>query len=50
MHDIDENDEEYVCITHQCVSPCPDGDFHLISNWISDVYTIKKIMRKNENI
>lgn len=38
----------YVCITHQTVVPCDKGEFHLISNWRSDVEKILKMMEKNK--
>lgn len=37
---IDDNDSIYVCITHQCVLPCEQGESHLVSNWKSDVEKI----------
>jgi hypothetical protein len=44
--DILDDDSEYVCITHQCFLPCEKGDHHLVSNWIADVYRIRKSMEK----
>lgn len=47
--DYNNNFEEsntYVCITHQKILPCEIGDHHLVSNWISDVQKILKLMEK----
>lgn len=44
--DIINDDTEYVCITHQCFLPCEEGEHHLISNWVTDVYRIRKSMEK----
>ena len=41
-----EESSTYVCITHQTILPCEIGDHHLVSNWISDVQKILKIMEK----
>lgn len=41
-----DDDSEYVCITHQTFLPCDQGEHHLISNWIADVYRIRKSMEK----
>jgi len=46
-NDYSDNFEEsgiYVCITHQMILPCETGDHHLVSNWVSDVQKILKIM------
>jgi len=44
--DIHDDDSEYVCITHQCFLPCEKGENHLVSNWVSDVYRIRKMLEK----
>jgi hypothetical protein len=44
--DINEDSEIYVCITHQRVVPCDEGDHHLISNWVVDVKKIMRLMEK----
>ena len=38
---MDEDSDIYVCITHLCVIPCGQGDYHLVSNWPPD---IKKVL------
>lgn len=42
---MDDESDIYVCITHRCIIPCPDGEHHLVSNWPSDV---RKIL-ENDN-
>lgn len=44
---IYDDESTYVCITHQCILPCEDGDNHLISNWKSDVEKILRTVKKN---
>jgi hypothetical protein len=39
-----EESSTYVCITHQQVLPCNIGKHHLVSNWVTDVHKILKIM------
>jgi len=46
IDDIFEDSDIYVCITHKQLMPCTDGDHHLVSNWVSDVQKILKIMEK----
>jgi len=46
IDDIYEDSDEYVCITHQQLMPCIGEGNHLISNWISDVQKILKLMEK----
>jgi len=47
----EEDFENYVCITHQTLCPCNEGEQHLISNWAADVRKILKMMEnKNEDI
>lgn len=46
MHNINEDEDIYVCITHQSVCPCDKGDKHLISNWTADVKKILSLMEK----
>lgn len=41
------NSELYVCITHQSIAPCEVGEYHLLSNWTSDVHKILKMIEKN---
>lgn len=41
-----EESSIYVCITHQQVLPCETEKYHLVSNWISDVQKILKIMER----
>lgn len=48
MDDINEDANDYVCITHQQYIPCEKGEFHLISNWIVDVRRIQKLIEKNK--
>ena len=45
-NDVYEDSEIYVCITHRELMPCEKGDHHLVSNWISDVQKILKIMER----
>ena len=47
MQDINDDEDVYVCITHQSFIPCEKGEQHLISNWKTDVDKIKKIMKEN---
>lgn len=44
------NNNFYVCITHQTVAPCNDGDKHLISNWNTDVKKILDLIEKDKTI
>jgi len=46
---MSEDSDIYVCITHQCVTPCEMGEHHLISNWISDVDKILKLIEEKKN-
>jgi hypothetical protein len=49
MNEVFEDSETYVCITHQVLLPCENGEHHLISNWMIDVNKILKDMEnKNE--
>lgn len=45
VENIYEDADEYVCITHKKLLPCNDGEYHLVSNWPSDV---AKIIDNNE--
>jgi hypothetical protein len=47
MINVYNDDSIYVCITHQCVIPCVEGDQHLISNWKSDVEKILEMVNNN---
>jgi hypothetical protein len=47
MEDIHDDEGIYVCITHHTITPCEEGDHHLISNWATDVKKILKIIEKN---
>ena len=44
MVTVHDDEDIYVCITHQCVVPCTVGEHHLISNWKTDV---EKIMKRD---
>lgn len=46
MKEFEEDNEIYVCITHQCVVPCENGERHLISNWTVDVKKVLSLMEK----
>ena len=46
INDIYEDSDKHVCITHQQLMPCIGEESHLISNWISDVQKILKLMEK----
>ena len=46
LPEFEDDNEVYVCITHQCIAPCEEGDNHLISNWAADVRKIMKLMEK----
>jgi len=48
MVDTTQNNESYVCITHQKFLPCDDGDFHLISNWVVDVKQVINLINKEQ--
>lgn len=50
MYNIHDEDGEYVCITHQCVIPCEEGEYHLVSNWAADVNRIRKIIERNMDV
>ena len=46
INDIYEDLDKYVCKTHQQLIPCIGDGNHLVSNWVSDVQKILKIMEK----
>jgi hypothetical protein len=46
ISDIYEDSDTYVCITHKQLMPCIEEGSHLVSNWVSDVQKILKIMEK----
>jgi hypothetical protein len=46
MDDIYDDESIYVCITHQKITPCEEGEHHLISNWATDVKKIMRLMEK----
>lgn len=46
--DIFDEDDVYVCITHQSIAPCEQGDKHLISNWQADVVKILSVIASKE--
>lgn len=48
--DLNDDSDTYVCITHQCIAPCPSDGHHLISNWNTDVKKILSLMNKNKTI
>lgn len=50
MEDINEDSDDYVCITHQSYVPCEEGEFHLISNWLTDVKRIQKLIERKDNV
>lgn len=50
MEDINEDSGDYVCITHQSYVPCEEGEFHLISNWLTDVKRIQKLIERKDNV
>jgi hypothetical protein len=43
---MEEESDIYVCITHQTIVPCDQGEHHLISNWLVDVQKILETMEK----
>lgn len=47
MVDIFDDDTDYVCTSHMMMVPCPVGDYHLVSNWASDVKRVKDSIEKN---
>jgi hypothetical protein len=47
MENIDDDSDVYVCITHQKIVPCEEGEQHLISNWASDVKKILSIIERD---
>lgn len=38
----------YVCITHQKMIPCEEGEHHLISNWKPDVDKILELIKERD--
>lgn len=46
MHELNDESNPYVCVTHHTFWPCTKGDRHLLSNWASDVKKIISIMEK----
>ena len=46
---MEDDLETYVCITHQCLVPCEEGQHHLISNWYTDVNKILELMKEKKN-
>jgi hypothetical protein len=50
MNDIFEDSETYVCITHQALLPCNEGQHHLVSNWITDVTKILNVMEEQDEL
>ena len=46
VNDVFEDSGIYVCITHQRLLPCDEGQYHLVSNWIVDVTKILNMMEE----
>lgn len=48
VDNIFEDDVDYVCISHMMNIPCPVGEYHLVSNWASDVKRVRDSISGNQ--